>query len=186
MLAHASVDILKNAKVFPDLQSAVKDVDFVIGTTSKHRILKGDYYSTGELLSLIKNKEKSVNKVAIVFGREDKGLMNDELHHCNIVSRIPMKNSYPSLNLAQAVMIYAYSLSPLVLGDKGRSYTISDQAQFKVLRESVAEIMQKIGVDPGSSIYNRIIERLGALRDGDIHLMHSVCNMLLQNYKACE
>ncbi len=178
MLAHASVDILKNAGVYTDLQSALKDVDFIIGTTSKHRTLRGDYYSCEEIFNLIKNKEKSVKNVAIIFGREDRGLVNDELQYCHIVSSIPLKNSYPSLNLAQTVMIYAYSLSQLAFWEDINTSTTSDQSQFKVLRKSVAEIMNKIDIDPKSRIYNRIIERLCALGDGDIHLMLSVCNML--------
>lgn len=178
MLAHGSVDILKNAKIYPNLPSALEGIDFVIGTTSKKRVLKGDYYSCEEILDLIHNKAGSVHNAAVVFGREDRGLVNDELQHCHVVSSVPMINYYPSLNLAQAVMIYAYSLSPLVLPNKTKSSPKRDQSQLKVLREKIALVLQNSNMDPSSSIYNRIMERTGALREGDIHLMHSVCNML--------
>ncbi len=180
MLAHGSVDLLKGAEVFKTIHEALFDVDFVVGTTSKQRLCKGDYYSAQELLPVIEKKSSSISHLAILFGREDRGLINEELRLCHIVSQISMMQSYPSLNLSQSVMLYAYSLSPLTLpkGEGLTGETSVDGAQLKVLHSKVDSLLKKVELDPRSSIYNRILERLGALGDGDIHLLHSICNML--------
>ncbi len=178
MLAHGSVKILKNARVFSNLKDALHDIDFVIGTTAKKRLVKNEYYTCLEIYELIKRKSKTVNNTAIVFGRESKGLLNSEIKQCDIVSSIPMKTKYPSLNLAQTVMIYAYSLSPLALGESKPDKKTVDQSQMLVLKENISRLMKTIGIKP--NVFGRIMERLGALGDGDIHLLHSLCYKLSQ------
>lgn len=176
MLAHGSVTILKKASVFPRLRDALNDIDFVIGTTAKRRLVKNEYYTCTEIYELIKNKVKTVNNTALVFGRESRGLFSSEIRQCDIVSSIPMKAKYPSLNLAQTVMIYAYSLSPLALGESKPDKKPADQSQFLILKENVSMLMEITGIKP--NIFGRIMERLSALGDGDIHLLHSLCNKL--------
>ena len=178
MLAFGSVNILKNARVFSKLRDALYDIDFVIGTTAKKRLVKNEYYTCPEIYKLIKRKPKTVNNTAIVFGRESKGLLNSEIKLCDIVSTIPMKTKYPSLNLAQTVMIYAYTLSPLALGESKSKKEPTDKSQLRVLKQNVSQIMKMVEIKP--NINNRIMERLGALGDGDIHLLHSLCYKLLQ------
>ena len=51
------------------------------------------------------------NKVAILFGREDRGLFNEEVEECGFLMSIPVSSDHPSLNLAQAVLLVAYELS---------------------------------------------------------------------------
>lgn len=179
MLAHGSVDVLKKALVFPSLEEALHDCDLIIGTTAKQRMAKNDYHMCEELPDLIARKLKSVNKIAIVFGRESRGLNNQELKLCDILSTIPMKAKYPSLNLAQTVMLYAYTLSPLVLGKKGSQLKPGNTSQFRNLKKIVNRLMKSVKVKP--LIHNRVMERLGLLGDNDIHLLHSVCNKLGEN-----
>lgn len=49
-------------------------------------------------------------RVALVFGDERTGLLRDELARCHALTRIPSDARQPSLNLAQAVCIYAHAL----------------------------------------------------------------------------
>lgn len=176
MLAHGSGDILKKAQLFSSLEGALQDIDFVIGTSAKKRLCKNDSYTPAEILDCIKSKSTLVTNTALVFGRESKGLLNAELRQCDIVSRIPMKANYPSLNLAQTVMIYAYSLAPLALDQKKTSPQHADPSEFRMLKKNVSQLMRSAGVKP--LIHNRILERIGVLGEGDIHLVYSVCNML--------
>ncbi|HBM51015.1 MAG TPA: tRNA/rRNA methyltransferase, partial [Marinobacter sp.] len=62
---------------------------------------------------VLANKGAAVATAALVFGREDRGLSNDELALCDLLTGFPMAVSYPSLNLAQSVMLYAWELSGL-------------------------------------------------------------------------
>ena len=178
MLAFGSVNILKKARVFSNLKDALQDMDFIIGTTAKRRLVKNEYYTCQEIYELIKKKPKTVNNAAIVFGRESRGLLTSEIKQCDIVSSIPMKTKYPSLNLAQTVMIYTYSLSPFALGESKPYKKTVNQSQMLVLKENVSRLMKITGIKP--NVFGRIMERLGVLGDGDIHLLHSLCYKLSQ------
>ncbi|MFW5877486.1 MAG: tRNA/rRNA methyltransferase [bacterium] len=110
-LAHGSADILQRIEVFDTLGAAITDMDLVIGTTAKKRRIYKDYYTCNEIPEILDSKANMLENVAVVFGREESGLTNEELKLCNIFTGIPMKTTYPSLNLAQSVMIYAWELS---------------------------------------------------------------------------
>ncbi|MGE0087943.1 MAG: TrmH family RNA methyltransferase [Bacteroidales bacterium] len=122
-------------------------------------------------------KSTSVKSIAIVFGREESGLTNDEISLCHTVTNVPMKTKYPSLNLAQSVMIYAYTLSMLEF-DKEVGKKQPSENEFNTLKSKVETILTEIGFKSDSAIYNRIMERLSILGETDIHLLHSVCNKL--------
>ncbi|HPF51855.1 MAG TPA: tRNA/rRNA methyltransferase [Draconibacterium sp.] len=180
-LAHASNDILEEAKVFNDLKSALSGFDYVIGTTAKRRSVKNDYFSLPDLPVLLSEKEKNINKVALVFGREESGLTNDELRFCDLVTTVPLKTSYPSLNLAQAIMLYAYELSKITYTNS-RTEEINSES-FAALKEKATLVLQKVGFNKNTNIYPRFFERLNFLGNDDIHLLHSFCNKILKNEK---
>ena len=115
-VAHGSADIMDNIRVFDTLEAAVRDADLVIGTTAKRRRTHADYYPCTDIPRFIQSKAEMLKNVAIVFGREESGLTNEELGLCHIFTGVPMKTGYPSLNLAQSVMIYAWELMRYNLG----------------------------------------------------------------------
>jgi len=107
MATHAG-DVLENARMYPNMREAIADAQYVIGTTARDR-------RTRTLLTPATMAEKVLrlvpaNRVAIVFGREDSGLSNDELELCDDVMNIPTAPEMASLNIAQAVMVVAYEL----------------------------------------------------------------------------
>ncbi|WP_423128651.1 tRNA/rRNA methyltransferase [Gaoshiqia sp. Z1-71] len=182
-LAHASNDILEQAQVFASFEAAISDLDFVIGTTAKQRLVKEDYLSTRDLPGLLLGKGQSIQKVAIVFGREDSGLRNDELKQCDLVSTVPLQTNYPSLNLAQAVMLYAYELSSLKACKATETKSVNENG-FRSLKEKTAAILLDLEFREDSAIYPRILERLNFLSESDIHLIHSICNKYLDQNKS--
>ena len=107
-LAHASEDILENARVFSSLPEALADMHFVVATTNRVREYRMPTFTPEEVGSRIAQIAPEHN-IALVFGREQSGLTNDELRICQATSSIPAAINHPSLNLAQAVMIYAYA-----------------------------------------------------------------------------
>ena len=108
-LAHGSGDILYGATVVNSLEEALAGTHFVVGTS--HRVRRGfntlhsPTEAAQQLVALDQDREG-----AIVFGREQNGFTNDELHLCQMISRVPSAVAYPSLNLAQATLIYGYEL----------------------------------------------------------------------------
>ena len=96
MAVHAD-DILANATVYPDLAAAIADCSIAVGTTSR----RGGYRSRSTPLrpaAVELDALAGTNKIAIVFGREDRGLTNRELKLCHRLVTIPTAPEYPSLN----------------------------------------------------------------------------------------
>jgi tRNA/rRNA methyltransferase len=172
-LAHASNEILENAQEFKTLQEAIHDIDWIIGTSAKKRRVNEDYYPSHQINDLIRAKANSIQNLAIVFGREESGLRNEELKLCDIITSVPMKTSYPSLNLAQSVMVYAYILSQLVYEEKDPDQK-TNRDELNILKSKTKNILGDIGFKKESAIYNRILERLMILGETDIHLLLSV------------
>jgi len=112
-IAHGSERVLEQAEFFDTLEDAVKDAAYVVGTTARKRtqtfVWQHPREAAGELLGLAEERAAD-GPVAIVFGREDKGLSNHELDRCDRLLVVPTDPGYPSLNLAQAVLLVAYEL----------------------------------------------------------------------------
>jgi len=181
-LAHASNEILENAQEYKTLKDATQDIDWIIGTSAKKRRVNEDYYPSDKINNLILAKANTIKNLAIVFGREESGLTNEELKLCDIVTSVPMKTTYPSLNLAQSVMIYAYTLSMLDYEIKKPDQK-TDQAELNILKTKTKTILSDIGFKEDSNIYNRIMERLMILGEKDIHLLLSIEHKILETLK---
>ncbi len=185
-LAHASNEILENAHVFSSLTEAVVGFDFIIGTTAKNRSVSGEYISSRNLNSFLKEKGDLLQSVAVVFGREESGLTNAELDLCNIASYVPLSNPYPSINLAQSVMIYAYALSENVEKNADEADNGSSDASFQKLISKAAYMLQDLGFKDDTLIYGRIMERLALLGETDINLLHSVSSKYIGSNQTKE
>lgn len=172
MLAHGSLDILENAKVFRNFEEATTDIVFKIATTAKKRSAKEDYLDPNELRTLLKNKSGTFDKAAIIFGTEESGLPNEIIAACDIASSIALANPYPSLNLGQAAMLYAYELSSLSMPEKEKKKI--DTASYNELKSRTEEILKTIGIPEEMPLFSRILERMGQLGGEDVNLLHSV------------
>jgi len=181
-MAHGSVDILQKSEIYTSFNEAREDIDLVIGTTAKKRSTRADYHNCSDLPGLIRDKGDSIKSVGIVFGREESGLTNSELKICDLVTRIPMIADYPSLNLAQAVMVYAYILSYLILKPGGIMRSIRNEEGLKELKRKTDIILTNLAIDKNPTLYHRIMERLIILGEDDIHLLHSIANKFQEKY----
>lgn len=182
-LAHGSIDMLENAIVFKTIEEALKEMDFVIATTSKKRKTNFNYHLPQEIAGILQNKQESISKTGILFGREDTGLKNEELKFADIITSVPIKCSYPSINLAQTVMIYAYELSKLHLKPLKDTIENVDEFKYKLLKERLIEVLELIDVKEDTNLYNRIFERLALTEAEDINLMLSFLNRNLEFLK---
>ncbi len=180
--AHGSRDILKKASVFDNFEESIRELDLIVGTTAKKRSVHEDYHWVEDLPSIILNKEDSIKKVGIIFGREESGLTNRELSMCHLVSTIPMHSKYPSLNLGQAAMVYATYISKITLNCKKKYDKEIQQVELPVVREKAGQILNDVGINPEGIIYPRIMERLMLLKKDDINLFHSFCKYYLKKY----
>ena len=109
MAVHAK-DILQEARRFGTLREAVADCGLVVGTTCRSGLYRGHSRSPREVSQWILSSARAA-KCALIFGPEDHGLSNRDLKYCQWLITIPTHPDYPSLNVAQAVMICLYELS---------------------------------------------------------------------------
>ena len=113
-LATSADDLLKKAVVVDNLIEAVGECRLVLGTTARLRSLPlpvmDPRVAAGQALA-----EGGTHEVAIVFGRENSGLTNEETRLCHYLINIPTSEEYHSLNLAQAVQVVTYELHMAML-----------------------------------------------------------------------
>ena len=109
-LAHGAEDILENAEVVDTLQEAIGDCLVVMGTTARQRQLRKQALLTpANLADHVADHSRS-GRVALLFGTERTGLTNDEADICRYLSTVDTAPEQPSLNLAQAVMLYSWEI----------------------------------------------------------------------------
>lgn len=108
-MASGAADILANAKVVETLNEAIADCTLVIGTSSRMRAIPWPLLNPREMAEKIKHAPIE-NKTAILFGREQTGLTNEELQRCHLHIHIPANPAYSSLNIAAAVQVITYEL----------------------------------------------------------------------------
>ena len=101
--------LLLKAEVFDNLHECVEQAAVIVGTTRRKGRVRWPVMTLGEAVPKILELS-AANKVAILFGREDRGLTNDEVMLCDILIEIPSSDEYPSLNLSHAVFIVCYHL----------------------------------------------------------------------------
>ena len=109
MAANAK-DLIKNIEVVDSLDEALKNINFVVGTSSRMRKVPWPNETLQNASTNIIKESKKKSKIAIVFGREDRGLTNEELQRCNLHLHIPANIDYPVLNLSMAVQVVCYQL----------------------------------------------------------------------------
>lgn len=173
-LAHGSHEILNQAVVFNSFKDVRDRCDFLIGTTAKPRKVHADWHRAEDIPELILSKSGTVNCTGIVFGREDQGLSNEELKMCDLVSGIRSAVRFPSLNLGQTVMLYAYLLSGI--RNNTKSQPVHAEAGFRNLKNIAEELLHFVDMTEDTPIYSRIFERLALLNDKDSRLLFSVLN----------
>jgi len=106
-------EILKNAKVFKNLDEAINDLQYVYATSNRKRDLNTDVVNLKQGVKIINNYKN--NKIGILFGPERSGLTNEHIAVCDKIIEISLNENFKSLNLAQSVLLIAYELFNLNL-----------------------------------------------------------------------
>ncbi len=115
--AAAAGDLLDSAVITASVEEAIGDCQFVVGTSARERRIPWPLLDPRQCAARI-GAVCGREQVAIMFGREDRGLTNEELQLCNLHLHIPTSAAYSSLNLAMAVQIVCYELRMLLLQDQ--------------------------------------------------------------------
>jgi len=109
-LASGANDVLDSATSYETFAAATADCQLVIGTSARMRGLPWPNIAPPEATKMALNYGLSGQKVALVFGREARGLTNEELRDCQVHTMIPSNPDYGVLNIAAAVQVICYEL----------------------------------------------------------------------------
>ncbi len=184
-LAWGAEEIINKAKCFNTLEDAIKGMHLVIGTTQRKRKRRENrpiYSPKGltEEIAKLSNKQK----IGILFGREATGLTKEELALCNLLSTIPHKTDYPSLNLSQAVMVYCYEIFKNLNNlDKSLNLDIAAPEELEHMYKHIQQALEKIDFDFRNSSeefmlhFKRIFGRT-FLEKRDVKIVHLLCSLL--------
>lgn len=143
-LASGAEDILERAEEFPTLREAISEMSCVIGTTSRGGKERSPLLTPAALIKRIAPLSAN-NSIGIVFGSEKEGLTNEELSLCHLFVRIPTSQTFPSLNLAQAVMVMCYESFQSSVTIQERPVPLAKGEQMERMFEHMEETLLKIG-----------------------------------------
>lgn len=173
---HGSEHILATASVHETLADALSDIDLACGTTARHRIEKYHYVSVRDLPTTLVNKASALQRVAIVFGSERSGLSNQDIDQCDLLTTIPQVSLQPSLNLAQAVMIYSFTLAEpqtqVQIKDQRLNTEQIPLQQYRRLKESLKQLMNRVGLN--ERYQNYATKALARLEYEDLYLIQNI------------
>jgi tRNA/rRNA methyltransferase len=121
-IAHQSHDVVSRIARFDDLAAALADCVHVVGLTARGRSAKRNVQRPrGAAAEILAAARAEGGPVALLFGREDKGLSNEALDRCHRIVTIPTSPDYASLNLGHAVVVMLYELA-LARGEEERPF----------------------------------------------------------------
>lgn len=176
-------DILRAAPVYPSLREALAETNLAIATTARSGKRRRRTLTPRHMAAKLSDLTE-VNRVAVVFGPEDRGLKNEDLALCQWLVTIPANPRFNSLNLAQAVMIVCYELwlasaqapeeAPLQLASINRLEAMYDHLEATLLR--IGFLHQN---NPERMMYSlrRIFGRAG-LEERDVRIIRGICRQL--------
>lgn len=178
MTAFQSQEFLENAIQHDTLESAIEHVDFVIGTSAKHRATRHESVSIDDLSIKMNELLDSNLKVGIIMGNEESGLSNQQLALCDWISYIPIQTTYPSLNLSHATMMYCYECSKVIRENPIENQVDSDESSMLALKRKSEEILNWLEIDQHPLLYQRIKDKLALSSEDNQKLLLSTYRFL--------
>ena len=177
--------LLRGRREVATLEEAVADCTAVAGTTARLGLYRQHVRTPREWAPALL-QTAAQGRVALVFGREDNGLANDEVARCTHLIRIPTGTDYVSINLAQAVMICCYELFVAggafeAPGEKSPPAAAAQRSRLQDLwRQAMLAVgfMQPEKADHMMQGFQRIFSR-GVQSEDDAHIMMGVARQTL-------
>ncbi|WP_303720937.1 RNA methyltransferase [Malonomonas rubra] len=184
-MAVKATTVLEAAKIFTSLEEAIADCALSIGTTRRFGRYREDMLHPDEAASLLLPLTDEA-KVAVVFGREDKGLHTAELDLCQRFVTIPTSDKLPSMNLAQAVALCLYEISKVrgeMAGAAHGRKQLAANDNLERMYQHMRESLTKVGfLDPQNPdhilrAFRRILGR-AELNEREVRIMRGLFSQI--------
>jgi len=140
--ASGADDVLTRAHFAPTLHAAIAEAQMAVATTSARGRTTPLHFDPQQLAHAFGELGEE-DILALVFGREDSGLTREEITLCQRTAGIPTDDAFPTMNLAQAVGIFCYQLSRIVLVPSQRERPTA--ALMERLHERVESLLLEAG-----------------------------------------
>ena len=192
MATHSAVPVLSGMEIADDLETALAPFGYVVGTTARTGRRRRETAPPREMARRVAALAES-NRVAVVFGPEDRGLTNAELELCHAYVNIPTAD-FSSLNLSQAVMVVAYELFQAALGEERapaeRSARLAGRVELSLMYEELAACFRSVGfenpenrgywVDGFRNLFSRL-----ALGAKEVRMIRAMCSRIESFAEEC-
>ena len=189
LATHAALDVVEQMEVCDTLEEALADFNFVIGTTARlggQRKVVSSPSKLGPKLFSISQE----NRIAILFGPEDRGLTNVDIRFCDILVNIPTAE-FSSLNLAQAVMIICYELYSFGCGKPGEfAPRLANRYELEAMYAQLKDVLIRVSfINPDNPDYfmnnlRHFFSRL-QLRAKEVRIVRGICRQIIWYGKKC-
>ena len=182
LATHAAAAVVESMQSYDDLQTALAGYHYVVGTTARlggqRQTVTSPDRMAKQLIPIIQN-----NRVALLFGPEDRGLTNEEIRLCHLLVNIPTAE-FSSLNLAQSVMLLCYELFKATL-DPAKPFAprLASRLELDGMYDQVKDILVRINyIQPDNPDYwmNKLryfFSRL-QLRAGEVSIIRGICRQI--------
>ncbi len=182
MATHVGEKVLASMKIFPSLEEALQDFNFVVGTTARLGRKRLVYHTPRELVPYLCELSFN-NKIAILFGNERMGLSNEELLFCDKVIAIPTTEN-ASLNVAQAVVVVLYELFQQAAEPVFPKPRLATQKELNVMYRLLEATLEEIDYVPHENKVlwmtniKRFLSRI-ELTAKEVKIIQGFCRQLL-------
>lgn len=180
--ASGAEDVVNGARQLPTLPQALAGAGLTVATTSSRgRSLEADL--TPSSLAELVGPDIGSETIAIVFGREDRGLTAEETAFCQRTAVIPTNPLSPTMNLAQSVSIFCYELSRLSGAEADLSPRRADAALLERLHERAQALLMETGflhANNPDRIYRDLRRMAGraGLDERDVTILLAIINQI--------
>ena len=189
LATHFASDIIEKSKFCPDLKEALSSFNYVVGTTARlggqRQVVQTPLTLARKLIPISAN-----NRIAILFGPEDKGLSNEDIRYCHALVNIPT-TEFSSLNLAQSVMILCYEIF-IAGGEANEEFTprMATRHELDGMYDQLKDILVRISYinsenpDYWLNHFRRFFTRL-QLRAKEVNIIRGLCRQVDWYGKKC-
>ncbi|MCQ0969730.1 RNA methyltransferase [Paracoccus sp. TK19116] len=188
MASGAAGQVLDRARVFPTLAEAMAGIEFAYATTARGRELTKPVVTPAEAAAASRDRE---GRTAIIFGPERAGLENDDVARANAIVTVPVNPDFPSLNLAQAVLLMGYEWGrdslprePAPHGRRPKGEVMADRVELERLGDHWEEKLVDAGFffppdkAPVMKLNLRNLWSRMPLTRSDVQILHGILRQL--------
>ena len=189
LATHESAEMVAQIKIHNTLEAAIAEMNYVVGTTARlggeRQVVRKPTDLARQLIAISQD-----NPVAVVFGPEDRGLVNEEIRRCHALVNIPTAD-FSSINLAQAVMIIGYEIFQ-ASRPAGREFAprLASRRELDGMYEQLKDLLVRIDyIMPDNPDYwmnkLRLFFSRIPLRAREVSIIRGICRQVNWYGKKC-